>query len=149
VISTVDDVGAISRADREGAMSLANMRTRSILAGVGAYLPEKIVTNDDLSLTIDTSDAWINERTGIRQRHFAAPHETCAFMGTAAARAALDHAGIAASEVGALILGTSTPDQAFPATAVRVQAAIGAAGSPSTSRPPAAASSMACRSPTR
>src|SRR5882672_4466982 len=105
----MDDLGAISRANHEGSMSLATMRTRSILAGVGAYLPEKIVTNDDLSRTIDTSDAWISERTGIRQRHFAAQHETCAFMGGAAARAALDHAGIAASEVGALILAPPPP----------------------------------------
>jgi 3-oxoacyl-[acyl-carrier-protein] synthase-3 len=104
------------------------MRTRTILAGVGAYLPEKIVTNDDLARTIDTSDEWIRERTGIRQRHFAAPHESCAHMGAAAARAALARAGMAPGEVGAVILATSTPDQAFPATAVRVQAAIGAGG---------------------
>ena len=66
---------------------------RSILAGCGGYLPERIVTNDELSRTVDTSDEWIRERTGIRQRHFAARHETCAFMGAAAARAALADAG--------------------------------------------------------
>ena len=65
------------------------MPIRSILAGVGGYLPERIVTNDELARTVDTSDEWIRERTGIRQRYFAGPHETATFMGTAAARAAL------------------------------------------------------------
>jgi len=101
------------------------MPTRSILAGIGAYLPERIVTNDELARTVDTTDAWIRERTGIRQRHFAAPHETAAFMGTEAARAALADAGAQPSDVDGIILATSTPDQAFPATAVRVQAALG------------------------
>jgi 3-oxoacyl-[acyl-carrier-protein] synthase-3 len=102
--------------------------TRSILAGIGGYLPEKVMTNDDLAKLVDTSDAWIFERTGIRQRHIAQPHETCAFMATRAARAALDDAGIPAAEVDAIILATTTPDQAFPATALRVQAALGAGG---------------------
>lgn len=101
------------------------MPIRSILAGVGAYLPERVVTNDELARTIETSDDWIRERTGIRQRHIAAPHETAAFMGTAAARAALADAGATPANVDAIILATSTPDQAFPATALRVQAALG------------------------
>jgi len=101
------------------------MPLRSILAGCGGYLPERIVTNDELSRRIDTSDQWIRERTGIRQRHFAARHETAAFMGTAAARAALADAGATAADVDAIILATSTPDQAFPATALRVQAELG------------------------
>jgi 3-oxoacyl-[acyl-carrier-protein] synthase-3 len=101
------------------------MSPRSILAGIGAYLPERVVTNDELARTVDTSDTWIRDRTGIRQRHFAAPHETAAFMGTAAARAALADAGALPSDVDGIILATSTPDQAFPATAVRVQAALG------------------------
>jgi 3-oxoacyl-[acyl-carrier-protein] synthase-3 len=101
------------------------MPIRSILAGTGAYLPARIVTNDELSLTVDTSDAWIQERTGIRQRHFAAKHETAAFMGLEAARAALADAGAEAGDVDGIILATSTPDQAFPATALRVQAALG------------------------
>jgi 3-oxoacyl-[acyl-carrier-protein] synthase-3 len=101
------------------------MPARSILAGIGSYLPQRIVTNDELSRTVDTTDAWIQERTGIKQRHFSAPHETAAFMGTEAARAALADAGAQASDVDGIILATSTPDQAFPATAVRVQAALG------------------------
>ena len=101
------------------------MPLRSILAGCGGYLPERIVTNEELSRTVDTSDEWIRDRTGIRQRHFAAKHETTAFMGAAAARAALADAGATATDVKAIILATSTPDQAFPATALRVQAELG------------------------
>src|SRR5271163_4453183 len=101
---------------------------RSILAGVGGYLPERVVTNDELARTLETSDAWITERTGIRQRHIAGPKETAAFMGTEAARAALADAGAAPADVDAIILATSTPDQAFPATALRVQAALGVPG---------------------
>src|ERR1700686_5239200 len=101
------------------------MAIRSILAGVGAYLPERVVTNDELSRTVETSDEWIRERTGIRQRHIAGPHETAAFMGTAAASAALTDAGATAADVDAITLATSTPDQAFPATALRVQAGLG------------------------
>ena len=104
------------------------MPIRSIIAGVGAYLPERIVSNDELSHTVETSDEWIRERTGIRQRYIAAPHETAAFMGTEAARVALRHAGAEPAEVDAIILATSTPDQAFPATALRVQAALGITG---------------------
>jgi 3-oxoacyl-[acyl-carrier-protein] synthase III len=104
------------------------MPIRSIIAGVGAYLPERIVSNDELSRSVETSDAWIRDRTGIRQRHIAAPHETAAFMGAEAARAALKHAGAEPAEVDAIILATSTPDQAFPATALRVQAALGITG---------------------
>jgi 3-oxoacyl-[acyl-carrier-protein] synthase-3 len=101
------------------------MSARSILTGVGGYLPERIVTNADLARTVDTSDAWIQERTGIRQRHFAAPHETASFMATQAARAALAYAQASPDDVDAIILATSTPDQAFPSTAVRVQAELG------------------------
>lgn len=101
------------------------MPLRSILAGCGGYLPERVVTNEELARTVDTSDEWIVERTGIKQRHFAAKHETAAFMGTAACRAALADAGRTAADVDAIILATSTPDQAFPATALRVQAELG------------------------
>jgi len=104
------------------------MRPRTQLVGIGAYLPARVVTNEELAQRVDTSDDWIRERTGIRQRHIAAPHETCAFMATEAARAALADAGVAASEVDGIIVATATPDQAFPAAAVRVQAALGAGG---------------------
>jgi 3-oxoacyl-[acyl-carrier-protein] synthase-3 len=101
------------------------MPLRSILAGCGGYLPSRIVTNDELARTVDTSDEWIRERTGILQRHFAAKHETTAFMGAAAARAALADSGAGPGDVDAIILATSTPDQAFPASAMRVQAELG------------------------
>ena len=99
---------------------------RAVLAGTGSYLPEQIVTNAQMAERVDTSDEWITERTGIRQRHFAAPHETAAYMGTEAARRALEQAGMTPADVGAIIVATSTPDQAFPATAVHIQAALGA-----------------------
>jgi 3-oxoacyl-[acyl-carrier-protein] synthase-3 len=98
---------------------------RAALTGVGGYLPAQIVTNAALAEKVDTSDAWIVERTGIRQRHLAAPHETATFMATEAATAALRHAGATTADVDAIIVATSTPDEAFPATAVRVQAALG------------------------
>ena len=101
---------------------------RAVMEGAGAYLPERVVTNDELARTVDTSDEWIVERTGIRQRHLAGPHETAAFMGARAAAAALAHAGAVPADVDAIILGTSTPDQAFPATALGVQAALGCGG---------------------
>jgi len=99
---------------------------RAVLAGIGRYLPERIVTNDEMATMVDTSDEWITERSGIKQRHFAAAHETATFMAAAAARGALAAAGIEAGAVDAIIVATSTPDTAFPATAVHVQAAIGA-----------------------
>ena len=98
---------------------------RAVLAGVGGYLPARAVSNEELSRTVDTSDEWIVERTGIRSRHLANADETCAAMGTAAARQALERAGAGPGDVDAVILATSTPDQAFPATALRVQAALG------------------------
>ena len=106
----------------------ARRQVRSILAGMGGYLPERIVTNAELAASVDTSDEWIRERTGISQRHIAGAHETCAFMATAAARAALADAKADPSEVDAIILATATPDQAFPSTALRVQAALGCGG---------------------
>ena len=101
---------------------------RSQLTGSGAYLPRTLVSNDEMAKRVDTSDEWIRERTGIRQRYFAAPDESCAFMATEAARAALADAGVDAAKVDAILLATATPDQAFPATAVRVQAALGCGG---------------------
>jgi 3-oxoacyl-[acyl-carrier-protein] synthase-3 len=109
-------------------MSGGMRRIRAQFAGIGTYLPANCVTNDDLARTVDTSDEWIRERTGIRQRYLAQPHETCAFMATEAARAALAQSGLAPDDIGATILATATPDQAFPATATRVQAALGLGG---------------------
>jgi 3-oxoacyl-[acyl-carrier-protein] synthase III len=103
------------------------MPIRSLLIGVGAYLPERAVSNEELARSLDTSDAWIAERTGIRERHIAAPRETAAFMGAAAGAAALREAGARPGDVDAVIVATSTPDQAFPATAARVQAELGLA----------------------
>ena len=113
---------------RRADMASGGARPRTQLAGIGSYLPGRIVTNAELAQRVDTSDEWIRERTGIRQRHLAAPHETCAFMATEAARAALADAGVDAAEVDGIIVATATPDQAFPAAAVRVQAALGAGG---------------------
>ena len=101
---------------------------RALLAGIGGYLPQTVVSNDELARSVETSDAWIRERSGIAQRHIAQRHETCAFMATRAAAAALADAATTAAEVDAIILATATPDEAFPATALRVQAALGARG---------------------
>ena len=105
---------------------MSDLLRRAVLTGTGKYLPATIVSNAEMAQRVETSDEWITERTGIRQRHFAGEHETAAFMGAAAARGALAQAGVEASAVDAIILATSTPDQAFPATAVHVQAALGA-----------------------
>jgi 3-oxoacyl-[acyl-carrier-protein] synthase-3 len=104
------------------------MVTRAILAGSGGYLPQKVVTNNDLAAEfgIETSDAWIIERTGIRQRHIAAKGETASEMGAAAARQALARAGMSGSDIDLVIVATSTPDSAFPATAVKIQGMLGA-----------------------
>jgi 3-oxoacyl-[acyl-carrier-protein] synthase-3 len=104
------------------------MPFRSQVVGCGAYLPERIVTNEELSRRIDTSDEWIVQRTGIRQRHVAAEGETCSDLATRAAERALVSAGIKASEVDLLVLATATPDNTFPATATKVQARLGMTG---------------------
>ncbi len=100
---------------------------RSVISGIGHYLPANVVTNKDLEKTLDTSDEWIRERTGIEQRHIAAEGEFTSHLATKAAQAALDDAGLKAEQIGAIIVATTTPDETFPATAVRVQAALGAA----------------------
>ena len=101
------------------------MMKRSIVAGCGSYLPERIVTNEELAERIDTSDEWIVARTGIRQRHIADTGEFTSDLALAAAERALEHAGIPAAEVDLLILATTTPDQTFPATATKVQHRLG------------------------
>jgi 3-oxoacyl-[acyl-carrier-protein] synthase-3 len=98
---------------------------RATIAGVGSALPQRSVPNAELADQVDTSDEWIVERTGIRNRFIAAPEETTATLGAAAARAALAHAGIDAADVGLIVLATSTPDQTFPSSATKVQALLG------------------------
>tara|TARA_B100000378_G_scaffold247198_1_gene219130 strand:- start:784 stop:1764 length:981 start_codon:yes stop_codon:yes gene_type:complete len=98
---------------------------RSILLGTGSALPKRVVTNAELAETVDTSDEWIVERTGIRARHIAGEGETTATLATDAARAALEVAGLAAQDIDLIILATATPDQTFPAAATKVQAALG------------------------
>ncbi len=98
---------------------------RSIIIGCGSYLPANIVTNHDLAQRVDTSDEWIVQRTGIRQRHVAATEEKTSDLATNAARDALNAAGIDANSIDAIIVATTTPDNTFPATATRVQANLG------------------------
>ena len=98
---------------------------RTVIRGVGGYLPARVVTNSDLAKLVDTSDAWITERTGIKERRIAAEGELTSTMGAIAARAALDDAGLAPEDIDLIILATSTPDQTFPATAVTIQAELG------------------------
>ncbi|KRG79157.1 3-oxoacyl-ACP synthase [Stenotrophomonas ginsengisoli] len=99
------------------------------IAGTGSYLPEKALTNEDLAKTVETSDEWIRERTGITQRHIAADGQTTSDLAHEAALRALEAAGIAADELDMIIVGTTTPDLIFPSTACLVQARLGAAGS--------------------
>ncbi len=97
----------------------------SLLAGVGGYLPAERLTNAALAARIDTSDDWIVERTGIRERRIAAPDEKTSDLAIAAASAALAHAGVSAAEIDLIIVATATPDLTFPATATKVQRALG------------------------
>ena len=101
---------------------------RSVFKGSGSALPAKCMTNDELAELVDTSDEWIRERTGITCRHIAGEGETTATLATAAARAALADAGIAAAEIDLIVLATATPDSTFPATATKVQDALGCNG---------------------
>jgi 3-oxoacyl-[acyl-carrier-protein] synthase-3 len=101
------------------------MRVRAQATGSGAYLPEKIVTNAEIAKVLDTSDAWIAKRTGIKQRHIAADGELTSDLGIKASQRALDAAGVSADAVDMIICATSTPDETFPATATRIQAELG------------------------
>ncbi len=101
------------------------MRWRSQAAGTGGYLPERIVTNDELAARLDTSDAWIRQRTGIAERRIAAPGELTSDLATEAAKRALERAGMSGSDLDLIVLATATPDHTFPATAVKVQARLG------------------------
>jgi 3-oxoacyl-[acyl-carrier-protein] synthase-3 len=98
---------------------------RSVVLGCGSYLPSRVLSNAELSGMVDTSDEWITQRTGIRERHIAAEGETTSDMAIAAARAALAATGMDAQSIDLIVLATSTPDNTFPASAVSVQAGLG------------------------
>ena len=98
---------------------------RSVIIGTGSALPPRRVSNAELAETVDTNDEWIVERTGIRFRHFAGPDETTSTLATDAAKAAIAAAGIAATDIDLIVLATATPDQTFPASATKVQTALG------------------------
>ncbi|WLS08964.1 beta-ketoacyl-ACP synthase III [Shinella sumterensis] len=98
---------------------------RSVVRGFGTALPKRVVTNAELEKTVDTSDEWIVQRTGIRQRYIAGEGETTASLGEAAGRAALDKAGLTVADIDVIIVATSTPDNTFPATAVNIQNRLG------------------------
>ena len=101
------------------------MNLRSVVLGVGSALPKRKVTNEELAERVETSDQWIVERTGIRSRYVADDGETTASLATDAARRALEHAGVNAKDIGLIVLATATPDQTFPSSATKVQAALG------------------------
>jgi 3-oxoacyl-[acyl-carrier-protein] synthase-3 len=98
---------------------------RSVVLGCGSYLPDRVISNEELAGAVETSDAWIVQRTGIRQRHVAAPGELTSDLGIQAARAALSNAHVDAQSIDLIVLATSTPDNTFPAAAVSVQAGLG------------------------
>jgi 3-oxoacyl-[acyl-carrier-protein] synthase III len=104
------------------------MTTRAVVRGVGHYLPGRIVPNIEFESSLDTSDEWIRSRTGIERRHFAADGETTSDLALHAAEAALANAGMAADQIDAIIVATSTPDLTFPSTATMVQARLGMSG---------------------
>lgn len=101
------------------------MTRRSVVAGVGSALPRRSVSNAELAERVDTSDEWIVERTGIRNRYIAGEGETTATLAHAAAVKAIEHAGLAASDIDLIVLATATPDQTFPSSATKVQAMLG------------------------
>jgi 3-oxoacyl-[acyl-carrier-protein] synthase-3 len=101
------------------------MTTRAVIRGVGHYLPERVVENAEFAKTLDTTDEWIRSRSGIERRHFAAQGQGTSDLATRAARAALEDAGLAANDIDAVIVATSTADMTFPAVATMVQDAIG------------------------
>ena len=101
------------------------MTRRSVVRGVGSHLPARVLTNAELSTMVDTSDDWIVQRSGIRQRHIAAEGETTAELGLKAAQAALAHAGLDAQDIDLIVLATSTPDRTFPASATAIQDRLG------------------------
>lgn len=105
-------------------------RLRTHIAGIGGYLPERVMSNKDIEAVVDTSDEWIFERTGIRERHIIDEGKYTSDLAVAAARQALDDAGIDVADIDALIVSTTTPDMIFPSTASIVQSKLGASGFP-------------------
>lgn len=101
------------------------MQPRAVVAGVGHYLPKRVVPNSEFEKTLDTTDEWIRTRSGIERRHFADDKETTSFMATTAAKSALAMAGVSADDVDAIIVATSTADLTFPSAATMVQSALG------------------------
>jgi 3-oxoacyl-[acyl-carrier-protein] synthase-3 len=101
------------------------MTIRSIILGCGSYLPARVMTNEDLTRIVDTSDEWITERTGIKSRHIAADGENTSDLAYHASVAAMAHAGVTVDELDLIVLATATPDNTFPATATKVQARLG------------------------
>jgi 3-oxoacyl-[acyl-carrier-protein] synthase-3 len=135
----MDDLDTLVRTDRQSALARvagiasdidagAALVRRAHVVGCGSALPRRCMTNAELAQRVDTSDDWIVQRSGIRERRIAAEGETTSDLAVAAARAALGRAGIAGAELDLIILATTTPDRTFPATAVRVQAALGMTG---------------------
>ena len=115
----------------------------TLMISVGSYLPERVVTNEELTAFVDTSDEWIRQRTGIAQRHIVAEGEKTSDLACHAARQALDRAGLGAGDIDLIIIATSTPDDTFPSTATKVQHQLGAHGAVAlTCRPSAPGLSM-------
>jgi len=106
-------------------MTNGNGSLHSVVLGVGSALPKRRIDNEELAKTVETSDAWIVERTGIRSRYVAADGETTASLAAEASRRALEHAGVNAEDIDLIVLATATPDQTFPSSATKVQAALG------------------------
>ena len=106
-------------------MSSNNKIYRSIVSGVGASLPKEIVTNKDLSMRMDTSEEWIEERTGIKERRIASEGETTSSLGTEAAQIAINNSGLKNSDIDLIVLATATPDNTFPASATLIQSSLG------------------------
>src|SRR5579871_1337368 len=106
------------------------MKQYSKIIGTGSYLPEKILTNADLEKIVDTTDQWIVERTGIRQRHIAEGHETSLLMAEKAAKEAMLVAGLDPKDIGLIVIATTTPEKMFPSTACLLQQRLGIAGCP-------------------
>src|SRR5438552_3895950 len=103
----------------------------AILAGTGSCLPERRLTNDDLSKMVDTNDEWITQRTGIKERRIASPEETTASLGTVAAKRAIESAGLQTKDIELIVVATITPEMVFPSTACFIGAALGIPGVPS------------------